>query len=60
MGCAHRVTSIKDGATTLVKYDYLGADHVVGTTYDEPDVSWKQYSSTAGAYPDLDRSTGWW
>jgi len=51
---ASRVFSIQDGGTTLVKYDYLGAGQVVGTMYDQPDVMSKQYSTTAGAYPDLD------
>ena len=50
-----RVYSIKDGSTTLVQYDYVGAGQVVGTTYDEPDVFSKQYTSTAGDYADLDR-----
>ena len=49
-----RVYSIKDGATPLVQYEYLGAGQVVGTMYDEPDVFSRQYSSTAGQYPDLD------
>jgi hypothetical protein len=49
-----RLSQIRDGATALVNYDYLGAGQVVGTMYDEPDVMSKQYSSTAGAYPDLD------
>ncbi|MBK8180821.1 MAG: hypothetical protein IPK67_18400 [Planctomycetes bacterium] len=49
-----RVYSIKDGATPLVQYEYLGAGQVVGTMYDEPDVFSRQYGSTAGQYPDLD------
>jgi YD repeat-containing protein len=49
-----RVYSIKDGATPLVQYEYLGAGQIVGTMYDEPDVFSRQYGSTAGQYPDLD------
>ncbi|MBK8180816.1 MAG: hypothetical protein IPK67_18375 [Planctomycetes bacterium] len=49
-----RVYSIKDGATPLVQYEYLGAGQVVGTMYDEPEVFSRQYGSTAGQYPDLD------
>jgi len=45
---------VKDGATVLVEYDYLGVADVVGTTHDQPDVMWKMYT-TSGTYPDLDR-----
>jgi len=43
---ASRVTEVKDGATSLAAYQYLGAATVVGTTYDEPDVFYKLYEST--------------
>ncbi|MCH8151435.1 MAG: RHS repeat-associated core domain-containing protein [Planctomycetes bacterium] len=51
---ASRVTNIKDGAVTLVIYDYNGVGQVVGTDYPEPDVMWDQFGSS-GSYPDLDR-----
>lgn len=50
-----RVTQVKDGETSLVTYDYVGVDQVVGTYYEEPLVMSKQYTSTAGDYADLDR-----
>jgi YD repeat-containing protein len=50
-----RVTQIGEGATALVTYQYNGLDTVVGTTLDEPDVMSKQFGSTSGSYPDLDR-----
>ena len=52
---ASRVTQLLDGGTALVTYNYNGLDTVVGTTLDEPDVMSKQYGSTSGSYPDLDR-----
>ncbi len=50
-----RVTQIAEGATALVTYNYNGLDTVVGTTLDEPDVMSKQFGSSSGSYPDLDR-----
>ena len=52
---ASRVTQLADGGTALVTYRYNGLDTVVGTTLDEPDVMSKQFSTTSGDYPDLDR-----
>jgi RHS repeat-associated protein len=49
---ASRVTYLKDGATELVRYDYLGTGTVVGTTYDEPDVFSLNYSGTSYTYLD--------
>lgn len=50
-----RLTELKDGAVSLVKYDYLGLGTVVGTTYDEPDVFCKRYAVSNNAYSNLDR-----
>ncbi len=52
---ASRVSSIAFDGTTVVEYAYLGVASLVGTDYPEPDVFSHRYSSTAGAYPDLDR-----
>ena len=49
------MTNLKISTTTLTTYDYNGVGQVVGTTLEEPDVFWKQYSTTSGVYPDLDR-----
>ncbi len=50
-----RVTQLAEGATALVTYNYNGLDTVVGSTLDEPDVMSKQFGTTSGSYPDLDR-----
>ena len=52
---ASRVTQILVGATPVATYNYNGLDTVVGTTLDEPDVMSKQFGSTSGSFPDLDR-----
>ncbi|MBK6940452.1 MAG: hypothetical protein IPH13_09665 [Planctomycetes bacterium] len=54
-GWVSRATELKDGAVSLVKYDYLGLGTVVGTTYDEPDVFCKRYNVANNAYSNLDR-----
>jgi RHS repeat-associated protein len=45
------------GAVTIAKYDFLGANRVVGTThpFTGGDVHSRQYGSTSGSYPDLDQ-----
>ncbi len=52
---ASRVTEVKVGTTIVASYKYNGLGQVVGTEYPEPDVMWRQYGSTSGSYPDLDR-----
>ncbi len=52
---ASRVTEVKVGTTIVASYSYNGAGQIVGTEYPEPDVMWRQYGSTSGSYPDLDR-----
>ena len=52
---ASRVTQILDEGTPVATYNYNGLDTVVGTTLDEPDVMSKQFGSTSGSFPDLDR-----
>ena len=52
---ASRVTQILVGATAVATCNYNGLDTVVGTTLDEPDVMSKQFGSTSGSFPDLDR-----
>jgi len=44
------VSRLKDGATTLVKYDYLGAGRVVGTKYNEPNISRTEYDTFSDSY----------
>jgi len=51
---ASRLTRVKDGATVLAEYQYLGEAQVVGTVHDQPDLMWNMYT-TSGNYPDLDR-----
>lgn len=50
-----RLRFVKEGATRLVGYDYLGYTQVVGQGYDIPDLSQEYYGSTSGSYPGLDR-----
>ena len=52
---ASRVTQILDEGTPVATYNYNALDTVVGTTLDEPDVMSKQFGSTSGSFPDLDR-----
>ena len=49
-----RVSRLKDGSTVLVRYQYLGAANLVGTTYLEPAVSREAFGATSGSYPSLD------
>ncbi len=51
----NRISRVKLSTTAVADYDYLGMGRVVGTTYPEINVFSKQYSSTPGAYPDLDQ-----
>lgn len=62
---ASRVTEVKDGAVSLALYRYNGVGSIVGIDHDQPDIYLHRYSSTPGAYPDLDRfnrvtSDTWW
>jgi RHS repeat-associated protein len=52
---ASRVTLLVDGATALVNYNYSGLNLTIGTYYYEPDITSRQFGSTSGSYPDLDR-----
>ena len=50
-----RVTEVKDGATSLAAYEYLGVGMVVGTTYDEPGSFYRLYESANDYDARLDR-----
>jgi len=50
---ASRVTSLKDGGTTLATYAYNGVNQVVGIDYPVPDV-FRNYHG-GGGYPSFDR-----
>jgi RHS repeat-associated protein len=51
-----RVSKLKDGATNLVRYTYMGDSRVVGSEYPEPDISSLAFDSTSGSHTGyLDR-----
>jgi len=50
-----RVTTLTHGATIVASYQYNGLGQVVEQDYNEIDVMWRQFGSTSGEYPDLDR-----
>jgi RHS repeat-associated protein len=54
-GYISRVSRLKDGATTLVRYEYLGQARVVGTIYAQPGISSKQFGSGDSFTGYLDR-----
>lgn len=52
-GDSSRVSKIKDGATVLCKYEYLGAGIVSAMWYEEPGIMSEVHGSDT--YPDWDR-----
>jgi RHS repeat-associated protein len=61
-----RVSKLKDGSTVLAKYSYLGASHVVCTTYSEPGIARTEFNTLNESYSGyLDRfnrpmKSVWW
>jgi len=50
-----RVTTLTTGAVVVASYQYNGLGQVVEQDYNEIEVMWRQFGSTSGEYPDLDR-----
>jgi len=50
-----RVTTLTTGAVVVASYQYNGLGQVVEQDYNEIEVMWRQFGSTSGTYPDLDR-----
>ncbi|MGA2497927.1 MAG: RHS repeat-associated core domain-containing protein [Tepidisphaeraceae bacterium] len=51
----NRVAAIKDGATSLAAYTYLGADAVIRIDYTQPDVMLDLWGGTSGQFDGFDR-----
>ena len=47
-----RVDAVKDGATALAQYSYLGGSAFVITDYTEPDIKWTQADLAGSNDPD--------
>ncbi len=52
-----RVTRVKRNVSELASYDYNGVGHLVGTSYQQPDMMSEYHLTVSGVttYPDLDR-----
>jgi len=51
----NRLTSLKDGSTTLVSYTHLGEAAVVRADYHQPNTRLDLWGGTPGSYTGLDR-----
>lgn len=55
-----RVSAIKDGATSLAAYTYLGSGTVIRIDYTEPDVMLDLWGGTSGTFAGSTASGGSW